>query len=74
LHTAHSNACKSTPARTGVMLASLIEALHFGQAGRSIAANGMTDDSGWGWGMMLPLTIGGSTTLSVTGNAWEAER
>ena len=46
LQIAHSNACKSTPARTGVTLASLIEALHLGQAGRSIAANGMTDDGG----------------------------
>jgi hypothetical protein len=28
--------CKSTPARTGVIQASHIEALHLGQAGRSI--------------------------------------
>ena len=31
-------------ARAGSMLTSIIWALHLGQAGRSIAANGMTDD------------------------------
>jgi len=41
---AHSNVCKSTPrAPAGSMLTSIIGALHFGQAGRPIAANGMTD-------------------------------
>ena len=36
--------CKSTTqARTGSMLTSIIWALHFGQAGRSIATNAMTD-------------------------------
>jgi hypothetical protein len=55
LQTAHSNVCKSTPrARAGSMLTSIIWALHFGQAGRSIAANGMTDDRPCDWGMMLP--------------------
>jgi hypothetical protein len=44
LQIAHSNVCKSQPARTGSILASIIGALHFGQAGRSIATNGMTDD------------------------------
>jgi hypothetical protein len=42
--------------------------LHFGQAGRSIATNGMTGER-LDWGMMLPPRIGGSATLSVTGNA-----
>ena len=46
--------------------ASHIEALHRGQAGRPIAANGMTDDRA---GHDASLDIGGSTTLSVTGNA-----
>jgi hypothetical protein len=31
---AHSNVCKSTPACAGSMLASIIAALHLGQAGR----------------------------------------
>src|SRR6266851_9057707 len=55
LQTAHSNVCKSMPrARAGSMLTSIIWALHLGQAGRPIAANGMTDDRCWDWGMMLP--------------------
>ena len=36
------------------ILTSIIAALHFGQAGCSIAANGMTDDRRCDWGMMLP--------------------
>ena len=48
------------------MLTSIISALHRGQAGRPIAANGMTDDRA---GHDASLDIGGSTTLSVTGNA-----
>ena len=41
------NICKSTSeARAGSMLTSIISALHRGQAGRPIAANGMTDDRG----------------------------
>jgi hypothetical protein len=39
-----SNVCQSMPARAGSILASIIGALHIGQAGRSIATNGMTDD------------------------------
>jgi len=55
LQTAHSNVCKSTlRARAGSMLTSIMWALRFGQAGRSIAANGMTDERRWDWGMMLP--------------------
>jgi hypothetical protein len=47
LQTAHPNVCKSTTrARVGSMLTSIIAALHFGQAGRSIAANGTTDETG----------------------------
>ena len=34
----------SAPARAGSILASIIGALHFGQAGRPIAANGMADE------------------------------
>src|SRR5258708_13201302 len=73
LQIAHSNVCKSTPARTGSILASIIGALHFGQAGRSIATNGMTDDRRLDCGMMLPSN-GGRATLSVTGIAWRAAR
>jgi len=54
LQIAHSNVCKSTPGRASSILTSIIGALHFGQAGRSIATNGMTDDRRWDWGMMLP--------------------
>jgi len=50
---AHSNVCKSTPARAGSMLASIIGTLHFGQAGRSIAANGMTEDGRSDCGMIV---------------------
>src|SRR3981189_333325 len=44
LQIAHSNVCKSTPGRASAILTSIIGALRFGQAGRSIATNGMTDD------------------------------
>ena len=70
MQTAHLNVCKSTSkARAGSMLMSIISALHRGQAGRPIAANGMTDDRGLRLGHDASLDIGGSTTLSVTGNA-----
>jgi len=54
LQTAHSNACKSTRAVTGVMLASLIEALHFGQMGRSKGAGETAEERDWGWGICFP--------------------
>ena len=44
LQIAHSNVCKSTPGRASSIQTSIIGALHLGQAGRSIATNGMTDD------------------------------
>src|SRR6266436_7026609 len=53
LQIAHSNVCKSTPGRASAILTSIIGALHFGQAGRSSATNGMTDDRRLDWGMML---------------------
>jgi len=55
LQMAHSNVCRSTPARAGSILASIIAALHFGQAGRSNAPNGMADAGHWDRDMMLPL-------------------
>ena len=56
MQTAHSNVCKSTPARAGSMLINIILALHFGQAGRSNGADGTADDRRWGWVMVLPFT------------------
>jgi len=56
--TAHSNVCKPTPGRAGSILASLISALHFGQAGRPNATGEMKDDSGRDWGMVLPPRLG----------------
>ena len=47
---------------------SIIGALHFGLAGRSIATNGMTDDRRWDRSMMLPSNRR-ERNISVTGNA-----
>lgn len=55
MHTAHSNVCKSTPARAGSMLINIILALHFGQAGRSNGADGTADERRWDWVMVLPF-------------------
>jgi hypothetical protein len=64
-HLPHSNVRKSSAARGGKMRESIISDWQFGQRGRGMDAKSEGDFKA---DMALP-SIGGSTTLSVTGGA-----
>ena len=57
-----------------MILASLIDALHFGHEGRSIAAIGTTDKRCWDWGTVLPPMQAGAQHSLSPPKCLEAER
>ena len=66
---AHLNVCKSSPGPASSILTSIIEALHIGQAGRLNWSEWNDGRQALRLGHDASLERGGSTTLSVTGNA-----
>jgi hypothetical protein len=67
LQAEHSNVRKVVPNSAGMIRASIIRVWHFGQAGRSIAGSGKTDDSNWESDMMASSNRRERNTLDPRG-------